>query len=227
MIAQLVIPPVEPGALPLPQRCAYPECDGRLFQFHQGDCPKSVVDTTQSQVKAARFRCLTCGRSFRVYPRGVSRDQQSEAVKELTVLLYGLGLSCRMISRLLERLGCFVGKSTIFRNIQAAGPEIQQVRSIGLGARCRWPQLRPDGSEEATHSDTPLTVTVSLDDAQRTVVSIEIPKEEEASSILGWTLDLARAAGVEVALCDAEGRPVQDNLHLHTANFLGDQASHL
>lgn len=227
MIAQLVIPPVEPGVYPLPQRCAYPGCEGRLFQFHQGDCPKSVVDTTQSQVKAARFRCLTCGRSFRVYPRGVGRDQQSEVVKELTVLLYGLGLSYRMISRLLERLGCFVGKSTIFRNIQASGPRIQQLRSNGLGARCRWPQLWPDGPGEAAYSDAPLTVTVSLDDAQRTVVSIEVPEEHETPAILEWTLDLARAAGVEVSLRDSEGTPIQDNLCLHSPNLLGNKASHL
>jgi hypothetical protein len=67
--------------------------------------------------------CLSCQRTFRVYPRGVSAAQQSSNLKALNVLLYVLGLSYQGVSDLLDALGQPVSKSTAYNNVQAAGAE--------------------------------------------------------------------------------------------------------
>lgn len=48
---------------------------------------KALRDTKHQQVEAYRYRCLKCGRTFRVYPAGVSQGQTSERVKGLAVML--------------------------------------------------------------------------------------------------------------------------------------------
>ncbi|MGC9083924.1 MAG: hypothetical protein ACP5ME_12200 [Anaerolineae bacterium] len=61
-------------------------------------------DTHFSEVQAYRYRCLRCGRTFRVYPAGVSREHFSQRVKGLAVVLSLLGLSYGAVSLLLEAL---------------------------------------------------------------------------------------------------------------------------
>ena len=48
---------------------------------------------TQLQVVAQRYRCVRCGRTFRVYPAGVSHDQTSARLKGVAVMFYVLGMS--------------------------------------------------------------------------------------------------------------------------------------
>jgi hypothetical protein len=87
------ISPVEPGVYKLPEQCPYPDCEGRHFALHQAHCAKALRDPRYEDVEAQRHRCLRCDRTFRVYPKGVSRAQQSDALKAFSVLLYVLGLS--------------------------------------------------------------------------------------------------------------------------------------
>jgi hypothetical protein len=97
------LPPVKPDAFQAPQICPYPGCKGRHFQQVQ-EVPKPLRDTQYQEVTAQRYRCLRCGRTFRVYPTGVSRDHFSQRVKGLAVALYLLGLSYGAVSLLLEAL---------------------------------------------------------------------------------------------------------------------------
>jgi len=57
-------------------------CDGKHFEKHQDHCAKAIRDASYEAVEAQRYRCLRCGRTFRVYPKGVSRAQQSDALAE-------------------------------------------------------------------------------------------------------------------------------------------------
>ena len=67
--------------------------------------PPDVKDTVYEVVLAQRYECLRCGRTFRVYPCGVSRAQTSKRLKGLAVMLYLLGLSYGAVSLVLEALG--------------------------------------------------------------------------------------------------------------------------
>jgi hypothetical protein len=85
MRLHLILPRVDPAEVEPPDTCPYEDCDGTCFRFHQA-VEKPLRDTEYDQVTAHRYECLKCGRTFRVYPRGVTRAQTSLRVKGLGVI---------------------------------------------------------------------------------------------------------------------------------------------
>ena len=116
------LPKVEPDQCEWPAVCPHEGCGGYHFKPHgvQGE-RKAIRDLRYAAVRAYRFRCLKCRRSFRVYPRGVSRDQQSNRLKAISVLLYVLGLSYGAVEDLLDALDVAISKTTVYENVQEAG----------------------------------------------------------------------------------------------------------
>src|SRR2546430_15724893 len=102
MRLHLWLPKVDPKAMAEPSKCAYADCTGKRVQLHQ-PVTKAVRDTVYQQVEVHRYRCLKCGRTFRVYPPGVTHAQSSERVKGLAVMLYLVGLSYGAVSLALPR----------------------------------------------------------------------------------------------------------------------------
>jgi hypothetical protein len=98
----LILPRVEPTTITLPSICPYEGCDGTHFQFLQ-EVEKPLRDTKYPKVMAHRYECLRCQRTFRVYPKGVTKDHISQRVKGLGILLYLLGLSYGALSLAAER----------------------------------------------------------------------------------------------------------------------------
>jgi hypothetical protein len=95
MHLRVQLPKVGPQEISLPTHCPWPDrkhpkhhCPGTQFKEHQRGCPKPLRDPRVHQVLARRYRCLKCGRTFRIYPPGVSEAQQSDTLKGLSVLLY-------------------------------------------------------------------------------------------------------------------------------------------
>ncbi len=80
MRLHLLLPKVDPQAIPVPSKCAYPDCTSIQVRLHQ-PVKKALRDTVHQQVEVHRYRCLKCGRTFRVYPPGVSHAQSSDRVK--------------------------------------------------------------------------------------------------------------------------------------------------
>ncbi len=111
----------------MPEVCPYQGCGGRHFKWHQQRCEKGVRDLKHKVLEVKRCKCLKCGRTFRVYPWGVSRAQQTAALKGLSVMLYMLGISSRGVEDVLRCISDLigmrvdVGKSTVHRNVQEAG----------------------------------------------------------------------------------------------------------
>ncbi len=118
----------------MPTECPYEGCHGTAFKEHQEGCPKALRDPRHEQVEAKRLRCLRCGRTFRVYPKGVSRAHQSDALQAFSVFLYLLGLSYGAVSDVLGALQLLLskplslGKTTVYRNVQAAGQKVRRLR---------------------------------------------------------------------------------------------------
>jgi len=81
----VLLPRVEPTEYEQPQCCPYAGCGGQQFKAHgvKGEV-KPLRDPHYDQVTAYRWRCVKCGRTFRVYPKGVSNDQQSNRLKGLS-----------------------------------------------------------------------------------------------------------------------------------------------
>jgi hypothetical protein len=73
MRIQVRLPKIQPDEFELPEQCPNAGCSGKTFKAHgiKGEI-KAVRDTDHKQVTSLRYKCVTCGRTFRVYPTGVS-----------------------------------------------------------------------------------------------------------------------------------------------------------
>lgn len=122
MRIQVRLPKIQIDAFNLPEHCPYAGCAGNAFKHHgiKGET-KAVRDTDHDEVTSHRYKCNTCGRTFRAYPTGVSQAQQSDRLKAMSVLLYILGLSYGGVEDFLTAIGLKIGKTTVYDNVQAAG----------------------------------------------------------------------------------------------------------
>jgi transposase-like protein len=195
------IPRVDPEVMQFPDQCPYQDCDGPYFQPHEYDCDKPLRDTKYSQVKAQRHKCLRCGRTFRVYPKGVTQAHHSDALKGLAVLLYILGLSYGAVSDVLDALGWFLGKSTVYRDVQAAGDKAQQLRQAWLQ---QGPKMHVIGADltRVQCKGQNLVVGVVVDDLSGIELAVDILDDESAETILAWLAKVVDLIGAEVLVTD-------------------------
>jgi hypothetical protein len=116
------VPKVEPDVYEMPETCPY-GCGSEHFRPHgiQGE-RKPLRDFRYDEVVSYRHECVRCGRTFRVYPQGLSQGaQQSDRLRMMTVLLYVLGLSYGAVEDFTVGMGCGLSKTTVYNNVQAAG----------------------------------------------------------------------------------------------------------
>ena len=201
------ISPVEPGVFELPEQCPYPDCEGRYFEVHQEHCAKAIRDPKYEDVEAQRHRCLRCGRTFRVYPKGVSRAQQSDALKAFSVLLYLLGLSYGAVSEALMALQLLLtqalslGKTTVYRNVQAAGRAARRLRRAWLQQGRKIRVLGADLTRVRCQGES-LVVGVVVDDVTGIELSVDILDDESADTQVAWLREIADLVGAEVLTSD-------------------------
>ena len=136
------LPPPRPG-----EPCS--RCGSYGFNIHQRTW-KSIRDPQANRVQAIRYRCKRCGAVWRRYGEGVGTDRQSRAVKELSVLLYCLGLSYQGTSDVLDDLGCALAPATIRKNVIGSHPQLAR----------RKPRLFRVGTSEIAGQDGRLTLRV-------------------------------------------------------------------
>jgi transposase-like protein len=203
------LPKIEPWHIESPTRCplrdprnSKKKCNGTYFKEHQVNCRKPMRDTRYSQVTARRYRCLKCQRTFRVYPTGVSHAHQSDTLKGVSVLFYILGLSYQGVSDLLESLGCFVSKTTVYENVQAAGSRAIQLRQQWLKQQAGKVQVL---SADFTHvkcqgEDRILAVATAVLTGQP--ITFDLLETEKAFHIERWIRELAQTLGAEVLVTD-------------------------
>ena len=117
MRIRMGLPKVKPAEYVLLEECPSEDCQGSYFKLHQGQCSKQLLDPDHAQVMAKRYQCLTCKRTFRVYPYGVSRAQRSDRLRAIGVMLYVLGLSYGGVEDALTALGWAGSKSSTYRDV--------------------------------------------------------------------------------------------------------------
>ena len=202
------LPKVEPSQIDLPEQCPcrHPKtqrrCTGRHFKLHQQLCVKRVRDLKQERVMAHRYRCLKCQQTFRVYPRGVSNGQQSDALKALSVLLYLLGLSYQGVVDLLTAVEHPLSGGTVFNNVQAAGKNACKLRRHWLKGQAGKVKVM---GIDCTHvkcltKDTIVAVATNL--LTGAPLTIDVLPAETAPQLEEWIRDLAKQLGVEILVSD-------------------------
>ena len=196
MRLHLILPTVKPGEIAVPKNCPYEGCPGTYFRHYQ-TVDKNLKDTVHSQVPAYRLECLTCGRTFRAYPPGVTRATTSLRVKGLAVLLYLLGLSYGAVSLTLEALGCYMCKSRVYDAVQAAAERVPGLKREEVFQGIRTPALGADVTSVRCNGRwLPLGLTV--DDLSGSVLTIDALSGEDAETLRGWLEPIATAVGAEL-----------------------------
>ena len=120
-VIRVPLPGIAQDTLSAPEHPC-PRCGSRGFTQHQTSS-KRIRDPHVRTVAVARYRCKRCGRVERAYPRGVGTGRQSEAVRYLCALLYGVGLTYECVRGVLAELGCALSITTVRKNVRARPEE--------------------------------------------------------------------------------------------------------
>ena len=216
MRIQVQLPKVEPEVYQEPTECPYQGCHGRHFKDHgvQGEA-KAVRDFTYEGVNSYRKRCLSCQRTFRVYPIGVSKSQQSHSLKAASVLLYVLGLSYGGVACFLSALGCPIGKTTVYENVQAAGWQSRQRQKQDRESGRQCPVVGSDGTYLKIKG-IKMGVQVIVDDRTQDLLGLELTVGENSLEAVEMLREIAEKVQAEVLVSDdlASYQEVADALGL-------------
>jgi hypothetical protein len=201
MRLKIIPPAIQPDVYPEPTTCPSPGCGGKHLQYRQS-VPKPVRDTVLAEVVAERYGCLRCGRTFRVYPVGVSHDQTSARLKGVAVMFYVLGMSYGAVAAALGALGCPLSKVAVYNAVQAAGARVPGLRREAVG--------RGGGRVVALGADLTsvkcrgrwLTVGVSVDAVAGTALTVDLLPNGEGGTLTTWVAELAAAVGADVLVTD-------------------------
>lgn len=200
---------VDPLHIEPPTRCPFPDpnhpmrkCNGTHFKAHELHCHKPVRDTHHTQVTARRYRCLKCQRTFHVYPSGVSRAQQSDTLKGLSVLLYILGLSYQGVSDLLDTLGFFLGKTTVYQNVQAAGRQAIRLRQGWMKQQAGQVQVLSADFTHVKCGGHQRIVAVATAVLSGQPITLDLLETEKTLHIKQWIRQVAKLLGAEVLVTD-------------------------
>jgi transposase-like protein len=196
------LPEVKPNVYEEPERCPNAECEGEHFKPHgvKGES-KAIRDLGYEAVESFRWKCLRCGQTFRVYPQGVSRAQQTKRLKGISVLLYVLGLSYGAVSDFLVALGCAVSKTTVYYNVQEAGQEARrrQRRAVALGGKRTV--VGSDGTYMKVQGEQ-VGVQVVVDNQSGELLGLDIVVSESSEEVLPIIRAVMEEVGADVLVSD-------------------------
>ena len=203
MRLKLLLPSVEPSGFEEPSVCPYEKCGGKHFHLRQ-EVGKPVRDTVYRAVTARRYDCLRCGRTFRVYPLGITDDQTSRRLKGLAVLFYLMGLSYGAVALVLTALGHPLGKTAVYEAVQAAGEKVKGLRRDEMQvstARLLVAALGADLTSVKCKGEW-LTVGVTSDAIAGTTLTIDLLENGEAATLQQWVQQVAQAVQAQVLVSD-------------------------
>ena len=200
MRLKLILPRVGATEIQRPVQCAYHECGGQHFRLHQV-VRKPLRDTRYLEVEAYRYQCLRCGRTFRVYPKGVTGAQTSLRVKGLAVLLYLLGLSYGAVSLALDALGVYLCKSSVYDTVQAVAERVPGLKREQVFAGLKTPALGGDLTSVKVNGQW-LTLGLTVDDLSGLVLTVDDLAGEDAQTLREWIEPIAEAVGAQILVSD-------------------------
>lgn len=200
MRLRMILPRVQPGRISPPRECVYDDCQGMHFRHHQ-EAKKALKDTVYAEVVAQRYECLSCRRTFRVYPEGVNRGQTSLRVKGLAVMLYALGLSYEGTSLALEALGIYMAKSSVYEAMQDAARRVPGLKREQVFEETRTPALGADLTSVKCNGQW-LTLGLAVDDTDGMVLTVDELSGEDAETLKEWVGPVAKAVGAKLLVTD-------------------------
>jgi transposase-like protein len=198
-------PKVDPNRYELPEMCPY-GCGGQAYRRHgmKGE-RKPLRDVGYDEVVSYRYTCEQCGRTFRVYPQGVSKGaQQSQRLRAMTVLLYVLGLSYGAVEDFVNALGCGVGKTTVYNNVQAAGRAARRKQQARVQQGGKRAVIGADGTFVKVKGES-VGIEVVVDDSTGELLGLDIITSENHEEVRQVIQEVVDAVEPEVLVTDEHG----------------------
>jgi transposase-like protein len=190
-IVVLKLPNVKRNTESRPRKGRY--CEGNTFQ-RWGEVNKPVKDVRVRKVKVYRYRCCQCQRTFRHYPEGNTRADQTERLRLFAVLLWTLGLSHRASSLILSGKG-MVSFMTIWR---------MQAEAQKVNRRNQWNRVRVLGLDGAYvlgwGKKQPVLVAVDLGTGEP--ITVGYINEYDPQAIVRWLRPLVQQHQISVIVTD-------------------------
>jgi transposase-like protein len=200
MRLNLILPKVEPSEYEYPKKCPQKGCRGMRFIPRQ-EVNKKVVDTQYPEVRAWRCECVKCGHVFRVYPKGVSGKQISKRVNGIAVMLYILGLSYGAVEIVLNCLGIGIGKTSVYRAVQAVAKQVPGMKSDKLLNGYKTKAVGADVTSVRCNGKW-VTVGIAVDPINGMVLSIDELSGEDAEQLKAWLEPILEAVEADVVASD-------------------------
>lgn len=200
MRLNLLLPDVKPNKFQTPKQCKREGCKGKRFYPRQ-EVEKRIVDGKYQSVKAWRYECAKCGCTFRVYPEGVGRQQNSHRVIGLAVMLYVLGLSYGAVSIVLTALGIGIGKTSVYRAVQAAAQKVPGMKREQLLDGYKTGAVGADVTSVRCKGKW-LPLGISVDAVNGLTLSIDALPGEEAEELKTWLEPILDAVDADVLVSD-------------------------
>jgi len=192
-IVVLQLPPVKQKTKTRPGKC--PHCAGEILQGW-GKKHKPVRDNRYRSVQVGRYYCCSCRRTFRHYPQGVDRSDQTQRLRKLAALFWVLGMSLRGVQLALSAFGVQVSHMTVWRDIQEQAKALEKRR--------RWQPVRVLGLDGVyplgKGGKKPVLVAVDLGNGQP--VAIGKVDESDPNAVRRWLEPLVKRLGVTVLVTD-------------------------
>jgi len=189
-----------------PRKCCY--CQGETFQ-RWGSVRKPVRDSRFRSVQVYRYRCCSCKRTFRHYPPGVDRADQSQRLRKLAAMYWVLGLSLRGVAMALAPFGIRLSHMSVWRALQAQTGHVEKQR--------RWQPVRVlglDGAYVQGWDKRKHPVLVAVDLGRGQPVAIGYIDEYNPQAVRRFLEPLVQRLGVSVIVTDdlASFRSVAEKL---------------
>jgi hypothetical protein len=200
MRLNLRLPEVKPEHFVLPKSCPRAGCQGKRFYPRQ-KVKKKVVDAKYKEVEAWRYQCGECGQTFRVYPPGVNQQHISQRVSGLAVMLYILGLSYGAAAIVLEALGLGIGKTSVYRAVQAVAEKVPGMKQAQLLDGYRTGAVGADVTSVRCGGKW-LPLGISVDAITGMTLSIDRLPGEETEQLKAWLEPILEAVDADVLVTD-------------------------
>ncbi len=206
-IVILQMPDVKQKTKSRPQQCPY--CAGETFQ-RWGKVIKPVRDKRYRNVQVYRYLCCSCRRTFRYYPQGVDRADQTQRMRKLAVLYWILGMSLRGVAIALSGFDVTLSHMTVWRDIQEQAAILEK--------KYRWHPVRVLGVDGmyplVKGKKRPVIIAVDMGSGKP--MAIGKVDESNPHSVKRWLEPLVKRLGVSVIVTDdlASFRVVAEKLEV-------------
>jgi transposase-like protein len=160
-----------------------------------------IVDAQHPEVTAWRYECRKCGHVFRVYPKGVSRKQISKRVNGMAVMLYVLGLSYGAVEIVLSSLGMGIGKTSVYRVVQAVAKQVPGLKREKLLGEYKTKAVGADVTSVRCNGKW-VTIGIAVDAINGMVLSIDQLPGQDAEQLQAWLKPILDAVDADVVVSD-------------------------